>query len=779
MSVRSTNGFLFLEFRFLVIFLTVSSSCLHSLHAQIATLPATLQLQEVDGVWTPWQNGMPVPSFEKQQRTRIDLAGAWRKQRFSANHDFTLDRRNQTGLSALEAEGGGRHSILYDDSGWETMIIPGVENQMNGYEVTPEYYENGVWYRRSFQVPDSLRDRFINLIFYSVNYVADVWLNNHYLGYHEGGYTPFAFSVGNELNYGGANVLAVRVDNPPWGSRKDLVPFYKVDWFNYTGIIHDVYLEAAAPAHIVRADVAPLSTDGTIRVTTLLYNADSSENNLTAQLDVFSAAPSTINLFTENSAELMGDAAAMSGESVQTLIVPASAARTWRTQLQITSPLLWWPKAPNLYVLRVTLKQQNRIVDVLYSQFGIRTVQTAGNRVMLNGKPIFLVGAARHEDHPFYGRAVPVNQIGDDLNRIKNLNVNFIRTAHYPNHPATYLFADRLGLVIMEEIPVWWFDNAEVWDIQNNQRHIHEQMWREMIFRDYNRPSILLWSTCNECLDVPNRKIFIERVHDDLDTRYADGRLVSQSAAADRPGPQDASQASCDVAGWTSYFGIFYGSDSYNDTKNFLNKVEIFYPNKPVLITEYGYWSSENGSSAAAQRNIFSNTFHALGERAMVSSSGQLNAKGFLMAATWWCAFDWYTCQQRNGFQSMGLYHMDRINPKSVAQSFVPAYQPYYEFGGATVVREQDAPDEFTLFSCYPNPFNDEARIAFSLTQRGHVRLELYNLLGQRLATLVDEERAAGHYEQRLQARGYGSGIYLVSLELGSQRHLHKLTLLK
>jgi beta-galactosidase len=196
---------------------------------------------------------------------------------------------------------------------------------------------------------------------------------------------------------------------------------------------------------------------------------------------------------------------------------------------------------------------------------------------------------------------------------VKEVNANMLRTAHYPNHLYTYLIADRLGIAVVEEIPVWWFDESLSWVIQNSLRHIHEQMFREMLFKDYNRPSILLWSTCNECYDVTNRKTFIHRVWQDLNFKFPDGRLITQSAAADRPGPEDPSQAVCDVAGWTMYFGIFHGSTFYEGTRRFLGYANIEYPLKPILDTEFGYWSGEqisiNGQNA--QVTVFDSTFQS------------------------------------------------------------------------------------------------------------------------------------------------------------------------
>jgi len=373
------------------------------------------------------------------------------------------------------------------------------------------------------------------------------------------------------------------------------------------------------------------------------------------------------------------------------------------------------------------------------------------------------------------------------LVKIKSLNCNWLRTAHYPNHPFTYLAADRLGLMVMEEIPLWQFDVALAWVLQNLIRHVHEQMFKEMVFRDYNRPAIALWSTSNECLDVDNRKVFIQRVNEELDSLYPDGRLVGQSAAADRPGPYDPSQTVSDFAGWTMYFGIFYGKEAYNETKYFLVDANLAHPRKPILNTEYGYWSSENGSTANAQVKFFNDTFRALKQRAAIDSLGNADCCGYLMATTWWCAFDWY--RMTEGYQSMGLLHMDRVTEKQITPVLRAAYLPYFKTGGlGTAVQVREAaptmiPQQFALRQNFPNPFNPTTRISFAIPQKTHVKLALLDVLGRELEVLLDQEQAPGSYEVLFSAaraeENFPSGVYFYRLATDQFVDVKKMILLR
>lgn len=760
--------------------------------AQIASLEATNSLKQIDGIRIPYQNGFAVPTFEKQNREIINLKGEWKKQRFAADDNISLAKRDATGYQNLITEAQNRHKMSYDDSGWDTKTLPAVENQMNTYPTVPEYYQNGVWYRKSFTVNAADAGKFIKLMFYAVNYVADVWLNDVYLGWHEGGYTPFAFDVSEALNYGGNNVIVVRVDNPQWGSRNDIVPYTQADWFNYTGIIHDVYLEISNPVSVIRANIVPQSINGSIQTTVVVFNKNLSNKNVDVNIEVFSAAVDELNINTEKASDLIGTPAVLSGTSGTSLTITSDTTKVWRTDLQVVNPQLWSPKFPNLYVMKVTVKEGTTVLDEYYTQFGIRTVKTSVEKVLLNGNPVFFTGIARHEDHPVFGRSIPIDSIYSDLLKVKGLKANMLRTAHYPNHLHTYLLADRLGIAVVEEIPVWWFDESLPWILQNSVRHIHEQMFREMVFKDYNRPSVLLWSTTNECLDVTNRQQFIQRMNQELDFNYADGRLVTQSAAADRPGPEDPSMAACDVAGWTMYFGIFHGGTHYDGTRRFLGYANLEYPEKPILDTEYGYWSGELNSPTgqANQVTAFTETFNAFTYRAsVIRPDGSYRDGGYLMGVTWWCIFDWYSAQHPNGFQSMGIYRMNRDTIKSVGQTMINAYTPFYELGGTVTDIDENPtliPEQFLLEQNFPNPFNPVTKIKYSIPalnenseMTSNITLKVYNVLGRELKTLVNEEQQTGIYEVNFNADGFASGVYMYRLKAGAYEITKKMILMK
>src|SRR5215469_16736955 len=215
-----------------------------------ATLRPTLELRQVDGGQVAFEQGQPVPTFDPQPRARIALSGAWRFQEAPLDDALTFADRDSGTLRALTAEAGPRLRGTYDDSSWSQLTVPGT------FSPPPVSRVTSGWYRYRFTVPTLWSTPGL-LEFHSVGYVADVWLNGRYLGYHEGASTPFALDATSALQAGALNTLVVRVDDPAWGTRLDIVPWGLADWWNYGGITGPVSIEGAPALSVVRADVTP------------------------------------------------------------------------------------------------------------------------------------------------------------------------------------------------------------------------------------------------------------------------------------------------------------------------------------------------------------------------------------------------------------------------------------------------------------------------------------------------------------------------------------------
>ncbi|WP_246469695.1 glycoside hydrolase family 2 TIM barrel-domain containing protein [Cohnella nanjingensis] len=653
--------------------------------SQEGFLQTTFSLQAIDGTQVPFQNGLPVPSFEPQRRKTVPLSGEWEKRRFEADHGFSMQPRTEAWLAELEKR---EADYLAGESRaeWEPKTLPAPENRLTGEAAAnaAETFEDGVWYRRTFLVDGYSRDRAYTLKSLGVNYVSDFWINGHWIGYHEGGFTLFAFDVSPFLREGD-NEIRVRVDNPPWGSRDDIIPAVAgTDFFNYTGILQDLYVEETDAAQIARADIVPRSTDGKLDIRVVVANRGDKPRNVALKGAIYEADPKSAAYWTSPEASGIRGAAAATDRPIESVVaLKPGEARVLSYQVQVAEPKLWSMRTPNLYVASFELSDAEGAGagggDRFDTQFGIRTLGTKQANILLNGKPTFLAGIARHEEWPDTGRTAAWDRILADLRQIQAQHANMVRTGHYPNQVYTYLALDRLGLAAMSEIPLWQFETAH-YRIQE-ERRFADQMWREMVFSQYNRPSVLLWSTQNESKEVALRLTYNERLVNDLRTNYDDGRLITQSAAADQPGPEDPSMAPLDVAGWTMYFGIFHGSTYYEGTRQFLEKAHEAYPDKPILNTEFGHWTGDGDAEAPAQSQTYEETMQAMMEKATLSPAGTASPNGFVAGVDFWIMYDWYV-NHNQWIDTFGAYRMDRKQAKPVAAAIAADYARLTALGG-------------------------------------------------------------------------------------------------
>jgi beta-galactosidase len=637
----------------------------------IASLAPTLTLVELGGARVAMQNGMPVPSFDWQPRPRIDLDGSWQIQRMALDPELTMGDRDAT-LVAIEDEGGGRHRVDHDDRGWERLAVPGTTNP------PPDGEEGGAWYRRAFDVPADWADGAVSLRFASANYVADVWLNGAWLGYHEGGRTPFAFDVGATLRPGERNVVAVRVHTIPMGSRSDVMPWGIADWWNYGGLTGSVWLEAASPIHVVRADVRPHLDAIDVRVLvsrpeTLAGAAEpvatppapAEEPRLVARI-----LPATVtddNLLDRDPRALVAGAA----PPLVTVDVPAELpgpgeVRAVSFSVQFGEADLWTPARPALYVLHVEVQSGEdrldagpvRISDDYWTTFGIRhvSVDPLRPRVLLNGAPVFFRGVGLHAESLSFdtgGRLVggrahqSPGEIASKLRRAAEIGADLLRAGHEPADPVMLMLADRLGFAVWEEVPLYHATPA-IFE-RSLSRGLAQQMLREMALRDMNHPSVLFHGLANESTGMEEREAALAELHA-VDREIDGTRLTGQAAYGWMP--DDPTHGPLDVAGFTFYHGVFYGEAPGVDTRRALRTAHETHPDKPIMILEFGRWA-DLPADEARQAVIFEETYAAL-EQYRADRAG-----GFVSAATWWTLVDFATQLADIEVEDFGLYRPD------------------------------------------------------------------------------------------------------------------------
>ena len=637
------------------------------------TLAPTLTMVDNGGLSVAMQNGLPVPSFDWQPRPRLDLDGPWRVERMELDQRLTMTARD-TSLVEIEGEAGERQLPTYDDAGWETIEVPGTTNP------PPDGEEAGAWYRRTFEVPREWAGRAVTLRFGSANYVADVWLNGVWLGYHEGGATPFAFDVGAGVAVGESNLLAVRVHTIPLGTRSDTVPWGLIDWWNYGGLTGSVWLEASAPSHVVRADV--VTHLDAVEVEVLLGNAgrlagsrraapepgvEVPGGTATLRATILAASVDDDNQLDPDPRALVADITDPLAVVEQEVPFPASGGVAGTTlTIEFGDADTWTPAVPWLYVLRVQLlagappldAREGRDRDEFWTTFGIRhvSVDPNGPRVLLNGEPAFFRGVGVHGETLAFGEdgelitGSPVQTPEDaraTLREATAVGADLLRTGHQPADPTTLMLADRLGFAVWEEIPLY---HATPLVFEHTlARGIPQQMVREMALRDMNRPSVLFHGFANESGGDDERTDALRELHE-VDRDIDGTRLTGQAAYG--WAPDDPTHAPLDVAGFTFYHGVFYGEDPATDTGPALIAARNANPGKPIMILEFGRWADEP-IDEERQRVIFEDTY-----RAIEYLRGDEPA-GFVAGATWWTLRDFATQISGIGVEDFGLYRPD------------------------------------------------------------------------------------------------------------------------
>jgi len=487
-------------------------------------------------------------------RNTISLDGVWN----------TIIDPYETGLSSHFYENAKPKTksdlIEYDFDRSPKLKVPG---DWNSQRDSLLFYEGPMWYQRYFSYQKHEHTRTF-LYFGAANYLTRVWLNGTKLGEHVGGFTPFNFEITDQVS-DGENSVVVEVDNT---RRADGVPSIHTDWWNYGGLTRSVEL-MQVPETFVEDYSLQLANDnerqnlkGWARLNHALAGLEVSIE--IPEVGVHYKAPVGPN----GLADLSIDASALAcGKKI---------AAHCAAPLQV-----WTPENPKLY--RVSISAEgDRIAD----EIGFRTVETRGTQILLNGRPIFLRGICLHEEAPFRGgRAFSEEDDRTLLTWAKELGANFVRLAHYPHNEAMVRLADQMGLLVWDEVPVYWeMDFQNPGTLENAKAQL-----RDVIARDHNRAAVALWSLSNETPISAARNAFLKSMAE-YARQLDDTRLItSASDKAEHPDDQhvalnDPLGEYLDVIGLNEYVG-WYGKYRPEDA----DKMQwTFKYSKPVIISEFG-----------------------------------------------------------------------------------------------------------------------------------------------------------------------------------------------
>ena len=527
------------------------------------------------------------------QRDSIDLSGLWR---FAPD---AFDDGERMGYAAAEV----------DTRRWREVSVPCTFD-----DCLPQLaaYEGKGWFCREIDVPVDWLARHLALRFEGVNYGAKVWVNGQLAGAHQGGFLRFELPV-NGLFAAGRNVIAVCADNT---RRHGEVPGKERGWRPYGGILREVALDVR-PLTRIEQPVLVAQADGSYHAHLVVQNDEPQSRTLSA----------TLNILDEQ-----GNVVASAQTAAQD--VPAQGQVGFDLSGRATHITPWTPDQPTLY--RAVLSIEG---DALEVQTGFRTVARQGTQIMLNGQPLHLQGFNRHEDSPRTGPAPDPALVERDLRHIKQLGANFVRLCHYPHHPLELALCDRLGLLVMSEIPLyWWNGDADGDQATEVKFNAAKRQLDEMIARDINHPSILFWSVSNETHEqrpevTAGNAALITHVRG-LDS----SRLVVHVSDHWPTAPHFEQDDVICLNAYPTWSGRGWKSNPQYDFAEstrwwteHLESLHAQYPDKPILISEFGY---------PALLSVFEN---ALGEDAQVC---QLEAemaafdKPYVCGMTLWCYAD-------------------------------------------------------------------------------------------------------------------------------------------
>ncbi len=388
----------------------------------------------------------------------------------------------------------------YEDTDWNSITVPGTW-QMQGYDhlvyrnVPMEYYPydppkvptkinpTGA-YRRTFEIPAEWKDRQIVLHFDGVKSCAFVWVNGKYVGYDEGSMTPAEFDITEYLDKSD-NQITVLVTR--WSSGSYLED---QDMWRFSGIYRDVYLYAKPAANInnlfVKTDLDKNYQDASLQLD-VNVNTDGSNAGLQLRYTVLDDAGNKV--LSENSDMLN------SAELDQV-----------RLSAKVSNPKKWSDEFPNLYTLVLELLDENdNVIDVVKERFGFRKLEIIDGVAHINGKPFYARGANRHEHDPDLGRTMTRNMMIKDILLLKQHNMNAVRTCHYPDSPLWYELCDEYGIYLMDEVNAECHYTEGDFPARTDYAGTFMDRFVSMVERDKNHPSIVIWSTGNECgLDKPH-----------------------------------------------------------------------------------------------------------------------------------------------------------------------------------------------------------------------------------------------------------------------------------
>ncbi|QCX40314.1 DUF4982 domain-containing protein [Aureibaculum algae] len=388
------------------------------------------------------------------------------------------------------AEAEGAENATFNDANWRKLDLPHDWAIEGPFDVKYNARSGGLpfhgtgWYRKHFVMQSSAKGKVVSIAFEGAMYDAHIWVNGNFIGNRPYGYIGFEFDISKYLKYDGTdNVIAVRLRPQDLSTR----------WYPGAGIYRSVWLKINEPVHVANWGTY-ITTPTVTNVKAVIQNETTIENKSVQNKKVV----------------VKHEYFSPDGKSVATieeeLEVPANSSKNSGLYCTIENPEKWDTETPNLYSAITTITENGKVVDTYNSRFGIRTIAYSTKGFFLNGKKVRFNGVCLHHDNGALGAAVYRRADERKLQMMKSMGVNAIRTSHNPPSREFLELCDELGLLVQDEA----FDVWKIPKVANGYNLFFDE-WAErdikdMIRRDRNHPSIVMWSIGNEILEQGDKK---------------------------------------------------------------------------------------------------------------------------------------------------------------------------------------------------------------------------------------------------------------------------------
>lgn len=486
-------------------------------------------------------------------------------------------------------------AVDFNDKEWQQLNLPHSWNAEDAFDDVDGYTRTVGWYRRTLRINKADNTRY-TLRIGAANQYAEVYVNGALVGSHTGGYLAFSFDITNQLQSGN-NIIAIKVDN----SHNDDIGPLSADFTFYGGLYRNVEL--------IETPKTNLSTTFHATKGLFIRTPEVSAEKATVEVEVMLSSEAKQKA--EVVVELVdNEGTVVATKSRKVKFKAPTTNHSERIAFELKQPKLWDVEAPNLYIARASVVVDKEVIDCVSDRFGVRSFTFSPNDgLILNGRHVKLIGTNRHQDYPGLGNALTDARHTADVELLKEMGGNSLRVSHYPQHERVMEACDRLGIVTSVEIPL-----VNAVTISEAFTHNTLVMTEEMLYQNFNSPSVFIWaymneiqlrhpSTDNEWLKneyFPYLTGLAQQVDDMLrtldPTRYtllpchhAPKRYIESGIAAV---PQ--------MLGWNIYSGWYGGK--FADFGRALDELHEMFPNQILTISEYGADADSRLHSSVSER---------------------------------------------------------------------------------------------------------------------------------------------------------------------------------